>query len=189
MLTQALLRESSLGHVGDAHVVRREQFDHEPGLLENAERLLLGDAHQAGDARGFFLAQRDIRHALDAEFGGAAITFEAVQQQTSLRRVDSGQRLFDTPLGDRRQQARFGSVVPQSVTLIAEIQARSFHGFAHRTASRRVLVQITQNIFAARRAADAALSHTFSQRGEEFLAADRSAFEQARDHPHIRQDA
>ena len=33
------------------------------------------------------------------------------------------------------------------------------------------------------------LSHSFSQRGDEFIAADRPAFDNARDHPRIRQDA
>jgi hypothetical protein len=55
------------------------------------------------------------------------------EQQASLWRIDSRKRLFDVTLGDRRQQARFGSVVPQAVRLITEIQARSFHGFVHRT--------------------------------------------------------
>jgi hypothetical protein len=50
-------------------------------------------------------------------------------------------------------------------------------------------MQKTQNIFATEPPTDAALSHTLPQRGEEFLAVDRPAFEHARDHQHIRQDA
>jgi hypothetical protein len=50
-----------------------------------------------------------------------------------LRRIDAGKRLFDPPLGDRSQQARFGGAVPHSVSLVAEIQAASFHALAHRS--------------------------------------------------------
>jgi hypothetical protein len=31
-----------------------------------------------------------------------------------MRRIDTGKGLFNTTLGDRRQQARFGSVIPRS---------------------------------------------------------------------------
>jgi hypothetical protein len=112
--------------------VRRQQFHDEPGLFENAQGLGLGHAHQMGDARGLLFAQRDIRHALDTQFCGAAVTPKAVQQHPAARRIDTDQRLLDTPLRDRGQEARFGSPVPQAVTLIAEIQVRSFHRFAHR---------------------------------------------------------
>jgi len=121
------------GHLGDRHVVHRQQLDDEAGLFQNRERLLLGHTYQGGNALSFPLSQGHIRHTLDAQFRGTAIAFEAVQQQTPLRRVHSQERLFDIPLGDGRQQARFGRVVPQSVPLIAEIQARSFHRLAHRT--------------------------------------------------------
>ena len=120
------------GHLGDRHVVHRKQLDDEPGLFQNGERLVLRGTYQGGNALRFLLSQGDIRHALDAQFRGAAIAFEAVQQQTPLRRVHTRKRLFDIPLRDRRQQARFGRVIPQSVCLIAEIQARSFHTFGHR---------------------------------------------------------
>jgi hypothetical protein len=50
-------------------------------------------------------------------------------------------------------------------------------------------MQKTQNILAAVPPTDAALSQALSQRGEEFLAVDRPAFDHARDHQHIRQDA
>ncbi len=126
-----LAARERFGHVGDRHVVHREQFDDEPSLFENGERLLLGGTYQGGNALGFLLSQGNIRHAFDAEFRGAAIAFEAVQQQATLRRVHTTERLFDITLGDGRQQARFGRIIPQSVCLIAEIQARSFHTFAH----------------------------------------------------------
>jgi hypothetical protein len=52
-----------------------------------------------------------------------------------------------------------------------------------------VLIQKTQNILAAGPSIDAALSHAFPQRGDEFLAADRAAFKNARHDQHIGQDA
>ena len=50
-----------------------------------------------------------------------------------------------------------------------------------------MLLQITQNIFTTRQAADAALSQTASQQLEKFLAADRPTFQQTRDHRQIRE--
>ena len=58
--------------------------------------------------------------------------FALSRQLTSTVFGHTAQRLFDPPFADRSQQARFGSVVPQSVTLVAEVQAAAFHAFAHR---------------------------------------------------------
>ena len=113
--------------------MRAQQLGHEAGLLEDAERPLLAGTEQAGNALRRVFAPRDIRYAFDAQFRGTPVAPEAIQQQAALRRIDTCQRLFDPTLGNRSQQARFGSVVPQSVTLVAEIQAAAFHGLAHRS--------------------------------------------------------
>ena len=102
-------------------------------VFEDVQRPLPTGAQQAGDAQRFVFSPRDIRHAFQAQFRGTPISPEAIQQQAALRRVDTAQRLFDPAFGDRSQQARFGSVVPQAVTLVAEIQAASFHAFTHRS--------------------------------------------------------
>lgn len=101
-----------LCHVGDRHVVDRKEFRDESGLFENGERFLFCEPHQIDDALGFLLAQGNIRHTLDVELVGAALAFETVQQQAPMCRVDAPQRLFDAPLGNRGQQARFAGVVP-----------------------------------------------------------------------------
>jgi hypothetical protein len=132
-----LLRDNvSATSASHAHVVHRQQFHHELGLFQNAECLGLDLAHQTGDAQGLLLAQRDVRHAFDAQLGGAAVTPKTVQQQTPLRRINTGKRFLDATLGDRRQQARFGSAVPQAETLITQVQAASLHRFTHRQALR-----------------------------------------------------
>ena len=46
-----LAARERLGHLCDAHVVHRELVDNEPGLLDDAECLVLGDAHQGGISR------------------------------------------------------------------------------------------------------------------------------------------
>jgi hypothetical protein len=78
-----------LCYVGDRHIVNRNEFRDESGLFENGERFVFRQSHQIDDALGFLLAQGNIRHALDAEFGGAALAFETVQQHTPMRRVDA----------------------------------------------------------------------------------------------------
>ena len=50
-----------------------------------------------------------------------------------------------------------------------------------------MFVQIPQNILKARPATDAVLSHSFLQRRDKLLAADRPAFDDARYHAQIRQ--
>lgn len=50
-----------------------------------------------------------------------------------------------------------------------------------------MFIQIPQNILQARPATDAVLSHAFLQCRDKLLAADRSAFDDARYHAQIRQ--
>ena len=59
---------------------------------------------------------------MKAQFLGTAAAFETVQKESVLRRVDAFQRFFDAALGDRRQQARFASVVPQPIALVPQVQ-------------------------------------------------------------------
>lgn len=127
-----LAPREQLGDVGERHPLRREQLVHEPRLLQDAERPLLAGTQQVGNTLRFVFTPADIRHAFDAQLGGTAVPPEAIQQQATLRRVDASQRLFDSSIGDCSQQPRFGSAVPQSKALVAEIQAAAFHALAHR---------------------------------------------------------
>ena len=126
-----LATREHLGHVGERHGMCAHQLVHELSLLEDCERALAAGTQQAGDTLCRVFAPRDIRHTLDAQLRGTPMTAEAIQEETALRRTDAAQRFFDPTLGDRSQQARFGSAVAQATTLVAEIQAAAFHRFAH----------------------------------------------------------
>jgi len=156
----------------------------------NVERFLLVHAHQVDDAGCLFLSQRDIRHALDVEFFGTAATSETVQQPASLRHVDALQRLLDATLDDRRQQARFGSVIPQPIALINGDPSSFVPRFGSLGGpSRRVLMQENAEHIRGGAAGRCCVVSLFFAARQEFLAVDRPAFEHGRDHQHIRQDA
>jgi hypothetical protein len=120
-----------LGNLRRAHVMHGQQLDGEFGLFEKVQASLFAKPHQRDDSHRFVFAQRDVGHAFDTQLFGAALAFKAVEQDTFPRRVHALQRLLDAAIGDRRPEARFGSVVPHAVALIAEIQSRSFHTFTH----------------------------------------------------------
>ena len=149
--------------------MRAQQLVHEAGLFEDVERPLPAGAQQAGDALRLVFSPRDIRHAFDAQFRGTPISPEAIQQQAALRRIDTTQRLFDPALGNRSQQARFGQRRSASGNFRSGDPGCCVPRFRSSIApSRRVLVEKTKNIFAPRQPVEAALSHTLSQRLEEF---------------------
>jgi hypothetical protein len=129
----ALAAAELFGNFRHAQPVHGQQLGDEFRLLEQVQAVVLGHAHQGDDSHRFLFAQTDVGHATDAQPLGAAVAFETVEQETPLGGIHAFERLFDAPLGDRRQKARFPSVVPHAVALIAEVEGRQFHVFAHAT--------------------------------------------------------
>lgn len=111
----------------------RQQLADEAGLLQQAQTLVRRSPHQAQDAQRLVRAQRHVGHAVEAQLLGAACAFEAVEQEPGCGRVHAFQRLFDAPLGNRRQEARFPNAIPQPMPFIPQVQARPFHDLAHPT--------------------------------------------------------
>ncbi len=177
-----------LGNLRHAHAVDRHQIDDEPGLLQNVQAPVRRSPHQIQNAGGLLLAQRHVGNAVDPQLLGAAATLETVQQQAAFGRVHAFQRLFDAPLGDRRQQARFASVVPQAMPLIPQVQARQFHDFAHRTLpTAGVRSQNRERNRSCCRAPMLCCLIASPKQVKNFAATEFDAFNQAYDHPHVGQ--
>jgi hypothetical protein len=113
-----------LGDLRRTHAVDRHQIDDEPGLLQNAQAPVRRSPQQIHDARRFLFAQRHVGDAIDPQLLGAAAAFETVEQEPSIACVHAFHRFLNAPLGDRRQQARFASVVPQAMALVPQVQTR-----------------------------------------------------------------
>jgi hypothetical protein len=118
----ALAAGQSLRHFGHAHAVDRQQVHEEPGLLQQAQGLVLRDAHEFEDGRGLVVAQRHVGDHLDAQLLRTTVAFEAVEQDVGLVRVHALQWFLDAPFGDRGPHARFPSVVSQSIALVPQVQ-------------------------------------------------------------------
>src|SRR5262249_42873001 len=88
-------------------------------------------SHQIHDAACLIFGEGNVRYAAETELFRTAITFEAVEQEPVFRRVYAFERFFNAALCDGRHQARFASVVAQAIALIAQVQTRQFHVFAH----------------------------------------------------------
>lgn len=129
----ALAPRQLLGNLRQAQAVDRQQLADEAGLLQQAQSLVRRGPHQAQDAQRLVLAQRHVGHAVEAQLLGAADALEAVEQEPACGRVHALQWLFDAPLGNRRQEARFPSAIPQPMSFIPQVQARPFHDLAHLT--------------------------------------------------------
>jgi len=112
MLKRGFAAAERLGNLRHTHAVDGQQIDDESGLLQNTQGLVARDPHQTEDARRFLLAEGNVGHAVNAQLFGATVPFETVEQEPALGRVHAFQRLLDATLCDRRQQARFASVVP-----------------------------------------------------------------------------
>lgn len=83
--------------------MKPSQLIQKSGLLENTQRLLVGDPQKVHNSQVFFLPQRDIRYYPDAQLPRTPVAFETVEQYPASPLVYSFQRFFDAPLGDGGQ--------------------------------------------------------------------------------------
>lgn len=122
----------------DAQVTHLLEFVEEASLFENVEASVLGRAQQIENPAHLVGADRSIGHRVQAQFAGAAIALETVEQNPRGieprrlgRQVDAFQRFFDATLSNRGQKPRFDRRHFEAVVLVAEVQRGQFNVLRH----------------------------------------------------------
>ena len=119
------------GNLGHVHPARVAQLRHKRGLLQDAQRVVVGDPQQAHDRPGLILSERTIGHGGQAQLARATMPLKAVEQHLSLLDLHSLQRFLDAALGYRGQKPLFEGRLFEPKTLVTEVQITQFHFLRH----------------------------------------------------------
>ncbi len=103
MLTQALLLSRQPGDLRHAHGVHAPQFVNQFGLLQHREASRVGNADELDNPESLVTTQRRVRHHAEPKLSGATVTFESVEQNPGVARVNPLQGLTNAMLDNGTQ--------------------------------------------------------------------------------------
>jgi hypothetical protein len=110
-----------LGDLGDTHPMLGVELIDEARLLQQMQALNRRAAQQLGDPGNFIASPGNKGHGGKAEFAGATVTLEPIEQNGCLPATDSLERLLNASFGDGGQKPLLQPRLREPVALVTQV--------------------------------------------------------------------
>ena len=107
------------GDLRHAHGVNAPELVNQSGLLQHPEASRVCNADELDDPESLITTQRHVRHHAEPELSGAPVTFESVEQNPGVPRVDPLQGLTNAVLHNGSKQRLLRTGVLHAAAFVA----------------------------------------------------------------------